>query len=142
MLAEDRQLPRGAVEPMARMSVEDPSPLVRMYLASALQRMPTEQRWGVLTGLASRAEDAEDHNLPLMVWYAAEPAVAADLDRGLDMALGAELPGLLPFTVRRVAATGSDGAVEALAARLARAGEAERVELMKGLNLLVHGTEQ
>jgi putative membrane-bound dehydrogenase-like protein len=141
MLAEDRQLPRGAVERMARMAADDPSPLVRMYLASALQRMPTEQRWGMLAGLASRAEDADDHNLPLMVWYAAEPTVAADMGRALEMALDAELPGLLPFTVRRVAATDNDEAVQALAARLGEAEGAERVELMKGLNLLVETTE-
>ena len=46
-------------------------------LASAMQRVPAEKRWDVVAGLLSRSEDASDHNLPLMVWYAAEPTSAA-----------------------------------------------------------------
>ena len=37
-------------------------------------------RWAVLEGLVAHAEDAGDHNLPLMYWYAAEPL--ADVDAG------------------------------------------------------------
>ena len=73
-----------------------------------------------------------------MVWYAAEAGVAADMDRALELALDAELPGLLPFTVRRVAATESEQAVAVLATHLAATtDEAERIELLKGLNALV-----
>ena len=55
------------------MAKSDPSPVVRLYLASALQEIRLDERWEILAGLASHAEDAGDHNLPLMYWYAAEP---------------------------------------------------------------------
>ena len=53
----------------------DPSPVVRLYLAAALQRLPLAARWGIAEGLHSHPEDAEDANLPLMDWYGVEPLV-------------------------------------------------------------------
>ena len=63
----------------------DPSPVVRLYLASALQRLPLEQRWAIAEGLLSHAEDAADANLPLMNWYGIEPLVPADPARALRL---------------------------------------------------------
>lgn len=51
----------------------DPSGLVRLALASTLQRLPNHHRLGLANALMSRAEDAEDHNLPLLVWYGLIP---------------------------------------------------------------------
>jgi putative membrane-bound dehydrogenase-like protein len=138
LLAEDLQVPQQAVARMATMAREDQSPLVRLYLAAGLQRMPLEQRWEVLAGLASRAEDVDDHNLPLMVWYAAEPMATADMDRALQLALSAKQPKLLPFTVKRIAAMeDEDAALRTLSMHLARAIDQEhKAELLKGLNQL------
>jgi len=142
LLAEDRAVPAEAVRQFAVMAREDASAMVRLYLASALQRMPLAERWDVLDGLYSHAEDAEDHNLPLMVWYAAEPAVAADMDRALRMALNAELPNLLPYTVQRIAAVGTTEALRTLAQHLEQTEDrAQQAELLKGLNQIVGGTE-
>jgi hypothetical protein len=135
LLAEDEQVPAAAVTRMATLAREDPSPVVRLYIAAALQRMPLAQRWDVLGGLAGRAEDAADPNLPVMVWYAAEPMATANTDRALDLALAARQPKLLPFTVRRIAAMERDEAVRALSAALGRAStDAQRAEIQKGLN--------
>ena len=60
--------------------------MVRLYLASALQRLPLENRWDILAGLVGHAEDAADHNLPLMYWYAAEPLAAVDASRAAWLA--------------------------------------------------------
>ena len=35
----------------AELARNDSSPVVRLYLASALQRLPAEQRWDILEGL-------------------------------------------------------------------------------------------
>src|SRR5205807_2644141 len=78
------------LQKLAEMARADASPVVRLYLASALQRMPVEKRWDVLRGLLAHGEDAADHNLPLMYWYAAEPLGAADPGRALALALGAK----------------------------------------------------
>ena len=47
-----------------------PSPKVRLSLASALQRLPLNERWAVAEPLASHKEDASDPMLPLddLVW--------------------------------------------------------------------------
>lgn len=45
------------------------SPAVRLTLASTLQRLPLGQRKPLAKALLSHAGDANDHNLPLMLWY-------------------------------------------------------------------------
>ena len=85
------------------MAAADASPLVRLYLASACQRLPHEERWGILAKLAARAEDAADPNLPLMVWYALEPLVKGAPARALALASQSKWPRLREFVARRLA---------------------------------------
>ncbi|MBW3598737.1 MAG: DUF1080 domain-containing protein, partial [Planctomycetes bacterium] len=86
---------------LTELATNDPSPVVRLYLASALQRMPLKDRWEILAALASHPEDAADHNLPLMYWYAAEPLAEVDPRRALAWALaaGKNFPLLHQFMV-------------------------------------------
>ncbi|MEZ5324564.1 MAG: GDSL-type esterase/lipase family protein [Verrucomicrobiales bacterium] len=49
------------------------SAYVRLALASALQRVPLGKRAAIAQPLLAHAEDAGDHNLPLMLWYGIEP---------------------------------------------------------------------
>ena len=93
---------------------------MRLYLASALQRVPVAKRWDVVAGLLAHAEDAGDHNQPLMVWYAAEPLVELDMPRALTLALDSKLPRVFPFTVQRIAAIRTQEALRVLAERLGR----------------------
>ncbi len=78
LTTEQGALPNYILAKFAEQARRDPSPVVRLYLASALQRLPVEQRWEIVEGLVSHSEDAADPNLPLMDWYAAEPLAAAD----------------------------------------------------------------
>ena len=118
----------------------DPSPVVRLALASALQRMPLDKRWPILEALVAHSEDSDDHNLPLMYWYAAEPLAAADPARALKLAQGAKVPKILPFTVRRVAAIGTP---EALATLVEALGQADRSDVRRtmlvGINEALKG---
>ena len=107
---------------------EDKSPVVRLYLASALQRLPVSDRWEILEALFAHSEDANDHNLPLMYWYAAEPLATVDAKRALQMAESTKLPNLLNFTVRRTAALGTPEAMRRrLLARLGRTPPARKI---------------
>src|SRR5205085_1768850 len=90
---------------------KDSSPVVRLYLSAALQRLPLRERWDFLQRLLAHEEDSTDHNLPLMYWYAAEPLADADRARALSLARRAQVPTLLPFMVRRI---GSDGSPESM----------------------------
>ncbi len=142
LLVEGRQPSDGTLRKFAKMARDDKSALVRLYLASALQRTPPAKRWGVLAGLLAHGEDAADHNQPLMVWYAAEAVVELDMPRALSLAAETRLPKLFAFTVRRVAAVGTKDALRALADRLGRSeSAAEQKELASGINRMV-GKEQ
>ncbi len=101
---EDKQASAEIVRELERLARGDPSPVVRLYLASGLQRLPLEQRWGIAERLANRGEDANDHNIPLMLWYGVEPLVALDPARALKLAREAQIPKLAQFIVRRAAA--------------------------------------
>jgi putative membrane-bound dehydrogenase-like protein len=107
LLAENQDVSPAALKAFRDLAHKDNSALVRLYLASALQRIEPAQRWEILEGLVQRPEDKEDHNLPLMLWYAAEPLVKLDAKRAMDMAIKAQSPHILPFTIRRVGAIGS-----------------------------------
>jgi hypothetical protein len=101
-LAENKNPSDAAVKEFARLAKEDPSPLVRLYIASALQRTPPAKRWETLTALLAHAEDRDDHNLPLMYWYASEAAVAADSTKALQLLGQAKIPKVREFITRRL----------------------------------------
>jgi HEAT repeat protein len=87
-----------------RLAKDDPSPVVRLYLASALQRIEVTKRWNILNALVAHTEDANDQNIPLMIWYAAEPAVGADLTRGANLLANCRIGKVQEFIARRIAA--------------------------------------
>ncbi len=87
---------------LAELAKSDPSPLVRLYLASGLQRLAPDARLPIARGLVRHAEDADDHNLPLMYWYGIEPTVLPGL-YPLQLAAESHIPKLTRFIVRRAA---------------------------------------
>lgn len=109
-------------EQLAHIAEADQSPIVRLYLASAVQRLPLEQRWDILAKLTRHAEDTTDHNLPLMYWYAFEPLAEVNPDRALHMASHAKEP-LLGYMARRIASIGTPKALEVLIDRANRSDD-------------------
>jgi len=127
-----------AVLRFGQLAKTDTSALVRLYLASALQRVPVEKRWDALTALLAHDEDAGDHNVPMMVWYAAEPVVPLDMARALGLAADSKLPKLFTFTVQRIAAVGTQDALRVLTDRLGRTVDpAHRLDLVDGITQIV-----
>lgn len=84
------------------MASHDSSPIVRLYLASALGRLAFADRWAILEGLVSHAEDVEDNNLPRMYWFALEPMVPKHTDKALTLAVSGKIPKLQEFVARRM----------------------------------------
>ncbi len=118
LAAERKQVSPQLLERFASLAAVDPSPVVRLALASACQRIPPSARYPICAALVSHAEDAADHNLPLMNWYAIEPLVPLDTPRALDLALAGRIPTVSKFIVRRAAfdASGYGPLVDRLAA--------------------------
>jgi putative membrane-bound dehydrogenase-like protein len=104
LLCEGRRPPREALERFAALARDDPSPVVRLYLAAALQRLPLDARWEIARALAGHAEDAGDHNLPLMIWYGVEPLVASEPARALELGEASRIPLVARHILRRAAA--------------------------------------
>ena len=82
-LEDGDAVPDTLVQTMKHLAQNDPSPIVRLYIAAALQRpamlkRPALERSPILSGLLSHPEDFADHNLPLMYWYALEPLAETD----------------------------------------------------------------
>ena len=90
---------------MQELAREDPSPVVRRFVASALQRVSPEDRWHILMELLTHPEDAADHNLPLMYWYAAEPVVGQDPAKAVALLKQCRIPVVREFIARRLATT-------------------------------------
>lgn len=88
---------------MVSLAKDDNSPVVRLYLASACQRMKANQAWPIVEALAKHEADKDDHNLPLMIWYAIEPLVQQDKARALKLATQTKIPLLRQFIARRAA---------------------------------------
>ncbi len=101
-LCEDKNPSAAVMEPFARLAKNDPSPVVRLYLAAALQRMKHEQRWPILKQLAQHAEDAEDNNIPRMLWFALEPMVPLHPEQSLELAVNGKLANLQEHVARRL----------------------------------------
>lgn len=93
----------GLVRRLVEMARTDSSGLVRLALASTLQRLPIAERASLATALAGRAEDADDPNLPLLVWYGLIPvAEAAPLELA-RLAQTCEWPTTRRLIARRLA---------------------------------------
>ena len=93
----------GWQQELVRVAHDDKSALVRLALASTLQRLPVNQRAAVGAALVSHREDAEDHNLPLMAWYGLIPVGDADPGALVKVAANCELPQTRKFIARRLA---------------------------------------
>ena len=103
LLCESRTPSDAALTAFGQLARDGASPLVRLYLASAMQRTPIDKRRSILESLISREGDATDHNLPLMYWFALEPVVGQDASTGLALLDRARIPLLRQFITRRLA---------------------------------------
>jgi len=106
LLCEDRAPPPGVTAEFAALASADPSPVVRLYLASAAQRVGTAAAWPILEALSRCAEDRDDHNIPRMIWFGLEPLVVGDPARAAALAVSARQPLVSRHVARRLAAAG------------------------------------
>ncbi len=97
------RLPKGDLKlekTFVQMAQSDPSALVRLALASTLQRLPVSSRGALAQALASRSEDAHDHNLPAMVWYGISPLADSDPEALVVVARATEWRNLRSWIAR------------------------------------------
>ena len=129
MLCEDRSPSPAVLGTFSQMAGTDPSPVVRLYLASALQRVDREAAWGIAAGLVGHGQDTADHNLPKMIWFGLEPLVALNPPRALQLAAGSKIPMLTQYIARRAV---DANAAEAVVAALGQQPK-NRLYLLEGM---------
>jgi putative membrane-bound dehydrogenase-like protein len=81
----------------------DEAGLVRLALASTLQRLPVSVRSVLARALVGRDSDAADHNLPLLVWHGLIPVATADPAALVDVAAACRWPTTRRLIARRLA---------------------------------------
>lgn len=143
--AVDAPVPGRLLQRFAEMAAQDPSPIVRLGLASAACWLPVEVRWPILENLVTHKEDAKDHNIPAMLWYAMEPCAGVDPQRALalGMSAGEAFPELRELMIRRLGSGKPENALALLVTGLSQAkDDAVRLTFLKGIRGAIAGLRE
>ncbi len=98
MSAEDRHVSDTLFQSgFLRLARNDPSPVVRLYLASAVQRINEEQAWKLIEALAQHGEDRDDRNLPLLLWHGLAGRMPRQVGKALEVAERTTIPQLADY---------------------------------------------
>jgi putative membrane-bound dehydrogenase-like protein len=111
------------------------SAAVRLAYASAMQRSPINRRPLIAAELVKHADDADDHNIPKMIWYGLIP-VARDYPEALvPVAAASEIPLVREWTARRAAEVlaKKPEVLDALLAATRNKSEADRIDVVRGM---------
>lgn len=98
LAGDNRAMTPRVQQRVASMAVTDRSPVVRMYIASAIQRLPAGSDWTrVAEALVRHGEDREDRNIPLLRWQSIAPRMPGHLEEAFHLAARTQLPWLAEF---------------------------------------------
>jgi putative membrane-bound dehydrogenase-like protein len=121
-LGEPGEVSKAVLSRFASLAADDQAPEVRLQLAATAQRIQSQDTMPLLQNLMQHTEDASDPCIPLMIWLAYEPKIAAQTNIALiwlkDHAAGNPLVTneIVPRAMRRLVASNQP---EKLAACLA-----------------------
>ncbi|MDB6023941.1 MAG: putative rane-bound dehydrogenase domain protein [Verrucomicrobiales bacterium] len=141
-LTEQTAVSDALVSQLNVLAKTEQSSFVRLALASALQRIPVDRRLEIVSALAAHAEDANDHNLPLMIWYGVEPLVGSDPMRTISLTTDAQIPLVRRLIARRISEEmeKSPDVMNALVLATARVESKEiQSDILQGMSQAVQG---
>lgn len=125
-LCEDGMAAEDIRPKLVDMAVADPSPVVRLYLAAAIQRIEPSVGWPIAEALTQHAEDANDHNIPKMIWFGLERFLLQDISRAVQLGRSSKQPLIARHIARRL---GSDNQFEALVSAIAKTDDPQQLLL-------------
>jgi hypothetical protein len=118
------------------MAHQDSSAFVRLRLAAASTQVSEESGWKIIEALARHSEDAEDRNLPSMIWFALAQKMPTNLERAFQL-LEAEqpiIPLLKPLIVWYASKLKGEGLEKSIAI-LQKAEVSDRSEILNAIHL-------
>src|SRR4030095_12914912 len=95
--------PERLLDVFNRQAQQETDSRARLHLASNLARIIPEKRVRAIQALSSREEDANDHNIPLMLWYAINPIADTQPAHLATILESCKIPTLRRLIVRRLA---------------------------------------
>lgn len=118
LACEDRQVSDSIADSFLQLALDSPSPRVRLYLASALERVGPTLRgsFDLCEALLAHAEDESDPNLSYLYWYGLSKLLSADPARGLALARQSQLSRPTRLALRQLSA--DDAGLDILCAEL------------------------
>ena len=119
--------------------------LVRLHTASAMQRLPLDARFPFAIALAAHAEDANDRQQPLMIWYGIEPAITAHPEQAIALAMSSKIPTVRRLVTRRLTEEieRTPAPVDALLAAALKSENADaREDIVRGMGGALKGFRQ
>jgi putative membrane-bound dehydrogenase-like protein len=129
------RIDRYLLPQLIEIAKNDPSGLVRLVLASTLQRLPPADRPALAAALMSHAENANDHNLPKLIWYGLAPLADNDPASLIPLAVEGKLPLTREWITRALAE--EPGKNEELLGKLLQQSlvkdESVRADIVRGL---------
>ncbi|MCM4150448.1 dehydrogenase [Arenibacter sp. N53] len=128
-MVEDGYPSKKGIEALTALGKNEPSPIVRLYLASALQRIREDDRWTIATSLVKYQDDIDDPNIPFMLWFGIEPLVAKNPEKALALAGQSKIPSIVEKIGRRLVDAEK---LEQLVAGIAKKS-GERIYLLNGM---------
>jgi putative membrane-bound dehydrogenase-like protein len=141
-LTDEAKISGDSLKEFVRLAARDESAMVRLALASTLQRLPASNRVELARALLAHAEDAADHNLPLMLWYGVEALADIDPAAMAELASQSRIPLVRKFIARRLAENiGRDLALpdRLLSSVVKQGSAADQLDVLEGMSLALRG---
>jgi putative membrane-bound dehydrogenase-like protein len=141
LATEGRDASPTLQQEFVRLARADPAPVVRLHLASAIQRVPEQTAWELIEALAQQPKDRDDRNIPGMIWFGLAQRMKGDtataaLDRALAIAQTTPIPQLADSIYWYAAIASGDGLNRVISGLSGLQGEALQRRLA-GIELAV-----
>lgn len=145
LLVDRNDIPRSTVDALTQMSPHEPSGLVRLYLASSLQRLPREWIWPLAINLGLWKDLADDRVFPRVLWYGIMDAVPDNIEQALVMAHTSRMEFIRRSISRRITqemSTNPAAFHELLTVITRTTGKSRMIDLMTGVREGLRGVRK
>src|ERR1051325_3564778 len=140
---EQRNASETTLKRLADLARNDKSPVVRRYLASAMQRVPENAAWQIAEALSKHAEDKDDRNIPKLLYQSIAQRMtnAANISKALDLGRQCAIPQIRDWITWFSVSQQGPGVLEPID-QIAQAKDEDLLRLMTLLDLGLSGRDK